>query len=384
MGFWTPSPTSGAAPKVEGVVSTCMLLVSIAGGLPLLVINLYVPCYRLANPSIFNPIVTGLLLSIHAVLLSITLWSLARVKATNPGYVPRPHKLTHAEVRAIEDGNLEYTPPLEQHLLYGEQFVFCDIDGSPKFCDICKILRPARSSHCHKLGRCVIKFDHFCPTLFSAIGVGNHKYFIQFLFWGMGLATYFQVIGFVVLATLREGEVERGWFIALVMLASFAADIGILPLLALHFDWILHNVTTKEELGPKVARTPSGNKCVQVTEKPRVHKFVRCNLESHFLRYDIIPPVHCKFVVVGLDIKSRPWQSESKFDNWCSVMGTTWWEWILPVRPTRMATGNRKRWEFEFNERTVLELRRKVNEKLAAMEKGKMDKVFCPALVKES
>jgi len=384
MGFWTTSPTSGAAPKFEGVVSTCMLLVPLAGSLPLVVINLYVPCYRLANPSISNPAVAGLLLSIHAVLLSMTLWSLARVKATNPGYVPRPHKLTRAEVRAFEDGNLEYTPPLEQDLLYSEEFVVCDMDGNPKFCNTCKILRPARSSHCHKLGRCVIKFDHFCPSLFSAIGVGNHKYFIQLLFWAMGLATYLQVIGFIAVATLRKGGGERGWFIALGVLASFIADMVLLPLLARHLDWILHNATTKEELRAEVACTPSGNKCIQVTETPRAGIFVRCNLESHFLRYDFIPPVHCKFFVVDLDIDSKPWQLESKFDNWCSVMGTTWWEWILPVRPTRMATGNRKWWEFEFNARTALELRRKVNDKLAAMEKDKVDDILCPVLVKDS
>ena len=51
----------------------------------------------------------------------------------------------------------------------------------------------------------------------------------------------------------------------------------------------------------------------QVTENPL---FVRCNLESHFLRYDFIPPFDCSLVVLSLDIKSKPWQLESKFDNW--------------------------------------------------------------------
>jgi len=61
---------------------------------------------------------------------------------------------------------------------------------------------------------------------------------------------------------------------------------------------------------------------------------------------------------------------DSKCGNWCRVMGTNWWEWILPVSLKRMERecGTRKWWEFEFNERTKKELRRKANKKLAEMK----------------
>ena len=377
MGFWTTSPTSGARPKLQGVISTCMLFTTIAATVALLIVNVYVPCLRLSNP-IFNPVVTTILLAIHAFLLSMTLWSLLRVKTTNPGYVPRPHKLVSSEVRAIEEDRLEYAP-LTQHEILSREFILCDQDGNPKWCDACKIFTPARTSHCTELGRCVIKFDHFCIIVFSAIGVGNYKYFIQLLCWAMALATYLQIVAFVAVHQIGGG----GWFIGLGTLASFFADIEILPLLALHLNWIFDNVTTREDVGPEIAcmsRLEKG-KSISIAPNPRSQKFVRCNVEGYFLRYNRCVP-HCKFVVVTLDINSKPWQLDSKFANWCSVMGTKWWEWILPVPLNRMERlgGTRKRWEFEFNERTKEELRRKVNKKLAEMKTEEKD-VICPVLV---
>ena len=375
MGFWTTSPTSGARPKLHRVISTCTLFITIAATLALVIVNIYVPSLRLSNP-IFSPVVTALLIAIHTFLLAMTVWSVVRVKTTNPGYVPRPHKLVRSEVRAIEEDRLEYAP-LTQHELLSLEFIPCDKDGNPKRCDTCHIFKPARASHCKELGRCIIKFDHFCPTLFSAIGAGNYKYFIQMLCWAMALVTYLQIVA--VFAVRRVGN--GGWFIALGTLASFVADIGILPLLALHLNWTLDNVATKENVGPHVTCTPGleNGKCILIVPNPRAQKFVRCNVERYFLRYNCCVP-RCKFVVVPLDINSKPWQLDSKFANWCSVMGTKWWEWILPVRPTRMERETGKWWEFEYNERTKEELRQKVNEKLGQMKREEKAEI-CPVLV---
>ena len=364
-GFWTTSPTSGAYPKLHGVLSTCMLFTTIAATVALLIVNIYVPSLRLSNP-IFNPVITAILLSIHGFLLAMTLWSLICVKTTNPGYIPRPHKLVRSEVRAIEGDRLEYAA-LTQHESLSREFILCDKDGNPERCDTCKTFTPARTSHCTELGRCVKKFDHFCPLVFYAIGVGNYRYFIQLLCWAMALATYLQIVAFVTVRQVGSG----GWLIGLGRLASFFADIMIPPLLALHLNLIFDNVTTGEDVGLEIAYTPrlENGKCIPVVPSSRSQKFVRCNVEGYFLRYSRCLP-HCKFVVVTLDINSKPWQLDSKCGNWCRVMGTNWWEWILPVSLKRMERecGTRKWWEFEFNERTKKELRRKANKKLAEMK----------------
>lgn len=43
--------------------------------------------------------------------------------------------------------------------------------------------KPPRAHHDSVTGRCVVKFDHFCPWVGNAVGVLNHKYFCLFLLY---------------------------------------------------------------------------------------------------------------------------------------------------------------------------------------------------------
>lgn len=43
--------------------------------------------------------------------------------------------------------------------------------------------KPARAHHDSVTGRCIIKFDHFCPWICNAVGAKNHKFFCLFLFY---------------------------------------------------------------------------------------------------------------------------------------------------------------------------------------------------------
>jgi DHHC palmitoyltransferase len=43
--------------------------------------------------------------------------------------------------------------------------------------------KPARAHHDSVTGRCIVKFDHYCPWVNNAIGVLNHKFFCLFLFY---------------------------------------------------------------------------------------------------------------------------------------------------------------------------------------------------------
>lgn len=56
----------------------------------------------------------------------------------------------------------------------------------PKFfrCDrCCGNFKPPRAHHNHITGRCIVKFDHYCPWSGNAIGALNHKHFCLFLFY---------------------------------------------------------------------------------------------------------------------------------------------------------------------------------------------------------
>lgn len=50
-----------------------------------------------------------------------------------------------------------------------------------KLCPTCLIERPARSKHDPTLGKCVHRFDHFCPYIANVVGQNNYLYFYLFL-----------------------------------------------------------------------------------------------------------------------------------------------------------------------------------------------------------
>mmetsp|Transcript_10194 Transcript_10194/g.21377 ORF Transcript_10194/g.21377 Transcript_10194/m.21377 type:complete len:404 (+) Transcript_10194:158-1369(+) len=45
--------------------------------------------------------------------------------------------------------------------------------------------KPARAHHDSVTGRCIVKFDHFCPWVGNAVGAMNHKFFVLFVGYTM-------------------------------------------------------------------------------------------------------------------------------------------------------------------------------------------------------
>ena len=45
--------------------------------------------------------------------------------------------------------------------------------------------KPGRAHHDSVTGRCIVKFDHFCPWIGNAVGAMNHKFFILFVGYTM-------------------------------------------------------------------------------------------------------------------------------------------------------------------------------------------------------
>jgi hypothetical protein len=85
-------------------------------------------------------------------------------------------------------------------------------------------------------------------------------------------------------------------------------------------------------------------------------------------------------VIVRMDITRRPWDLDSKWENWCSVMGAHFWEWLLPVR---CRNGEGRLWDFEYNERTKRMLRKKANEAIAEINRQDAAFAFSQAKLRE-
>ena len=69
--------------------------------------------------------------------------------------------------------------------------IYCDNINKPHaginklrlYCNKCKLYRPPRTGHCSKCNICVARMDHHCSFMQNCIGINNHRYFMQFLFW---------------------------------------------------------------------------------------------------------------------------------------------------------------------------------------------------------
>lgn len=57
-------------------------------------------------------------------------------------------------------------------------------------CPTCGIVKPARSKHCALCNVCVARFDHHCIWINNCVGVGNHRWFLSFLFWHLVICFY--------------------------------------------------------------------------------------------------------------------------------------------------------------------------------------------------
>src|SRR2546430_5304764 len=216
MGFLTRSKT-GAEPYIAQVLPTLYLWTSPLLAIYILVLSLYIPYLGHSSNHFFSSSATISILVIHFILFIMLIWSYFSVRLTNPGYLPRPHKLMPKELHTLEAGDFSIIPPLPKDM--GE-FILSNKNGVVKYCETCQIHRPARASHCREKGRCVAKFDHHCPVLSSAVGLGNYKYYIQFLGYTALLAVYLQVLS--VLALVHIGK--SGMLISLSVLAGFIAN----------------------------------------------------------------------------------------------------------------------------------------------------------------
>ena len=120
--------------------------------------------------------------------------------------------------------------------------------NSPKYCPICKIIRPRRSKHCYQCGKCIIKYDHHCIFTANCIGAHNHRLFILyliiqllFLCWSLPLSIYSVHFAFHNLNHI--GYLQTFYRFVCFLGISFAF-IGLSLLFALHIYLILTNQTT--------------------------------------------------------------------------------------------------------------------------------------------
>ena len=113
----------------------------------------------------------------------------------------------------------------------------------PIVCHSCGVRRPLRSKHCKIQGRCIHKFDHFCPFVGNTVGRDNYKYFIGLLVMHTICGTLWEIT-----ACHLAQRVTISWSFLLFMLYSAMWMLMIVGLLNYHTTLILNNLTTNEQI----------------------------------------------------------------------------------------------------------------------------------------
>jgi hypothetical protein len=73
--------------------------------------------------------------------------------------------------------------------------------------------KPARAHHDSVTGRCVVKFDHFCPWVGNAVGAKNHKFFCLFLFYTAMtclLSLFFLLVRVIRCGYVKDSDESKG------------------------------------------------------------------------------------------------------------------------------------------------------------------------------
>lgn len=65
-----------------------------------------------------------------------------------------------------------------------------NINGTPRYCDKCRCIKPDRAHHCSVCGECVLKMDHHCPWVNNCVSFTNYKYFVLFLGYALLYCIY--------------------------------------------------------------------------------------------------------------------------------------------------------------------------------------------------
>ena len=116
---------------------------------------------------------------IEGVVVVLMMWSLWKSSTSNPGIVPRGEPLqdedpTPKAIRVCCDTGI----PVEEG---SSQDALAAGTAERRWCFICNVYRPLRSSHCEFCNVCVDRRDHHCPWTGTCVGRNNYPYFFLFI-----------------------------------------------------------------------------------------------------------------------------------------------------------------------------------------------------------
>ena len=254
------------------------------------------------------------------------------------------------------------SPGLEQ--FYTKDVFVCESDGRPKWCSECCNWKADRVHHSSEIARCVYRMDHYCPWVGGMVGENSFKFFVQFTTYATCYcALVLAATAWCLVSQLHERHVGHrpSSFPHLVAGIAMAAFFGLFNLLmtATSMRYVFLNMTNVDILGARskvhqlAVRVPRGTRSTDsfttVTyplpklelgingeanrrSRPRATdnsgSAGRPNGASPDPRDDLATRT---FAILRTEPGENPWHL-GYWQNWKSVMGTNFIDWLLPIR----------------------------------------------------
>jgi hypothetical protein len=152
-----------------------------------------------------------------------------------PGYVK------DKDYEYLQDTGLTYESALET---IGSSTGSPDEAPFPAVCHTCHVRRPIRAKHDKITGRCIHKFDHYCPFVGNAVARDNYKYFVGLLH--VHVVCY---VLFMISSYYYSSIVSVSWGFVLYLVYSTMWLFMICGLLNYHLILISQAMTTNEQIG---------------------------------------------------------------------------------------------------------------------------------------
>ncbi|RYP02980.1 hypothetical protein DL764_005466 [Monosporascus ibericus] len=213
------------------------------------------------------------------------------------------------------------SPGLEQ--FYTKDVFVCESDGRPKWCSECCNWKADRVHHSSEIARCVYRMDHYCPWVGGMVGENLA---------GIAMAAFFGIFNFLMTATSM-----RYVFLNMTNVDMLGARSKVhqLAVRVPRGTPSTHNFTTVTYPLPKLELGING----EANRRPRPRATDnsraggRANGASPDPRDDLATRT---FAILRTEPGENPWHL-GYWQNWKSVMGTNFIDWLLPIRKSPCA-----------------------------------------------
>lgn len=198
----------------------------------------------------------------------------------------------------------------------------CDKNGYPPWCTHCQSLKLSRSHHSKQVGRCILRFDHYCAWIGCVIARNNYRLFLQYVGWfNLLLLWYWLTIAvFIRTIGMLNGNVIVGFILSCL---GWMMTLG---LFISHIYYMSNNKTSIETLDAERG-------------KRKKHKMMVTNDEIEHARIEYNRKYFCYYnqqdkfryvVELTADEFAKCWKKRSFWINAREFLGSDIIFWLFP------------------------------------------------------